>query len=166
MFYYAITINRNHQWFTLEAQKEDDPKYYATRDVDIGFLCNVISQKIESLRYLELVIHHREGLDYHIHGLIISDEIIPKELISGCCHIETVINLPKYKAYMTNHDVLYHKEFGDMPFINQEAIKEEIYQEMLRYYFSCKSAVKTVQRFGLVALKYFRALKDMEIDIQ
>lgn len=161
MFYYAITINRNHKWYALEVEKDTPLTQYKTRAYDVGFISNVIHQAL-NIRYLELVIHKNDTTDYHVHGLIISDNEITKELVKEKCHIETVLNLGKYQQYMINHDVEYHAVYGEMPYIEEEDAKKLAYNEMLSYFFSSRSAVKTVQRFGIMALKYYRQLKDME----
>lgn len=161
MYYYAITINPNHTWYALEVSKDTPIKQYLTREYDVGFTSNVIHSNL-NIRYLELVIHKNDTTEYHLHGLIISDFEITKELIKGKCHLEIVLNLGKYQKYMNNHDVIYSNIYGEMPYIDDNDTKTLAYNEMLSYFFSSRSAVKTVQRFGLMALKYYRQLKDME----
>lgn len=165
MFYYAITINKNHSWFELDMLD-------SSRDIDlnVGSLIlnstakNIISD-LHGIEYIDMVIHKNDLVDFHIHGLIASVNEITTLLIKGKCHLEVLMNMPKYEKYMYNHDVVLGRKFGDMPFYDSSDIKDNLYRDVLSYFFQSRSAVKTVQRYGLCALKYYSQLKSMEMDL-
>lgn len=167
MFYYAITINPNHEWYNISVDDDISLINYSLKERihDLIKTQHSIYDDIKSIRYLELVTHKNDTSSYHIHGLIICDNEITKLLVNKKCHIEAVLNLGKYQKYMINHDKVHQEIFGEMPYIDTDDQKTQVYQEMLSYYFSSKSALKTVQRFGLIALKYYRQLKEMEMEL-
>lgn len=159
MYMYAITINKQHNKYV-----GDDNDDLIGRMMSLNEVSKKIFDDFKNIYYLELVLHKNDISDYHYHGLLICENEIITLLAKGHFHIENLLNLPKYQKYMHNHDVIISQKWGEIPYYEKND-KENAYDEMLRYYFSSKSAKKTVQRFGIIALKYYRQLKDMEQDI-
>lgn len=166
VYFTAITINRNHEWFKLNNDENTSLELYKDFHFDLHRIKNLILNEIHNIEYINLVIHKNNITDYHIHGLIASNTEITVELLkSKCHHAGMVLNIGKYENYMINHDMIYQVKYGSMPYYDKETVKDNVYDEMIAYFFSSRSAVKTVQRYGVMALKYFNQLKAMEIEL-
>lgn len=164
MFYYAITINKSHKTFS-QFQNEQNPDLYDFVE-SIKYTIENILKDFKNIHYIDIVLHKNDLVDYHYHALIISQFEISIELAKGYFHLETIINLPKYQKYMHNHDKIISKEYGEMPYIDNDNFKENALNEMLSYMYQSRSALKTIQRFGQMALRHYKTLKMIEEDMR
>lgn len=164
MFYYAVTINKSHSMFG-QFQNEDKLSLVDFSQ-SIEQTIDNITDNFHNIEYIDIVLHKNELVDYHYHALIISRYEITVELARGCFHIETIKNLPKYEKYMYNHDLVISRKYGDMPYYDNDNVKDNALNEMLTYMYQSKSALKTIQRFGHIALRHYKTLKLIEEDIK
>ena len=133
---YALTINPGHKAFSP----------------DIKQVINYIIVNYKPF-YLEIVNHN----DDHYHSLMSVDDDIDTKSLNGDFHLEIVRNVSAYQKYMVNHDMIEHEIVGEMPYIENDSMID---------YLSVYGPVKTVQKYGFQALKYYKNLKDFYKDFK
>jgi len=101
--------------------------------------------------YLCLVNHS----DDHFHGLIAVDDGIT--ISKKFCHFEPIRNIKAYRRYMFDHDFVGSIEFGEMPYQENDSIID---------YLENNGPVKTVRKFGWLAVRYYKQLKDLYGDMK
>lgn len=164
MYFYAVTINKSHKMFG-QFQNDLKPELYDFVDSIEHTIQNIISE-YKNIHYIDIVLHKNELVDYHYHALIISAYEITIDMAKTSFHIESIINLPKYQKYMHNHDKVISKQYGDMPYFDNDNVKDNALNEMLSYMYQSRSALKTIQRFGQIALRHYKTLKMIEEDMK
>jgi len=149
MFNYAITINKNHNILTFHGLDLDD-------SLVLEFLKNML---IDQFEYVNLVGHHNNvdvtSID-HIHGLVTSDKPLNYLIGLNLFHVEVVRNPQAYIKYMYSHTL--HSSI--------EPIGSLAYQEnddMITYVI-VHGLVKTVEKYGMVALRNYKNLKEFYTD--
>ena len=102
--------------------------------------------------YLEIVNHAND----HYHALMqVDDDLSTMEKSKSFLHYETVRNVPAYMKYMYSHDVTDSEKIGELPYFENDSIVD---------YVLAFGAVKAVQRFGWVALRQYRNIKEFYLD--
>lgn len=133
---YAITINQGHSM------------YADTCD-------NVIILLINELRitYADIVNHAND----HYHALISTEvELVNNSIYGKMFHFEKVRNIPAYIKYMHSHDVTSKALMGELPYFETDSMID---------YLQMYGPVKTVQKYGFQALKYYKNIKEFYYDM-
>jgi hypothetical protein len=136
---FAITINQNHEIY----------------DQDIKLVQANISLHTTS-NYVLLVKHGLTKTE-HYHALIQTMYSFNYLKNKKIFHIEPVRNPEAYKKYMINHDLVEKNEIGELEFHEQDKLLD---------YCILHGPTATVQKFGMLALKYYKSLKEYYNDYQ
>jgi len=120
-------------------------------DIDIDKVVNNIIIEFQP-SYINLVNHN----DDHYHALVCVDDFLIKSK-NAPCHFELVRMFQAYIKYMYNHDVLSFRLVGEMPYYEDDS--------MIDYLLS-NGYIKTVQKFGWQALKYYSNIKQFYYDFK
>jgi hypothetical protein len=133
---YAITINYGNSMFAPSCD-------------------NVITKLILELgvTYCDVVNHSND----HFHALIFTEtELKNTPEFGKMFHFEKVRNIQAYTKYMHNHDVTQFALMGELPYFETESIID---------YLEAFGPTKTVQKYGLQALRQYRNLKEYYNDL-
>lgn len=131
---YAITINKAH---TLYID-------------NLELLTTILKDNTES-QYIELVNHQND----HIHGLIDTQYTLQQLKDLKAFHVEVIRNTKAYIKYMHSHDVVNTYKWGNLQYEEVDSIVDSIISI---------GAVKTVQKYGMQALRIYKQIKQFEED--
>jgi hypothetical protein len=136
---FAITINPNHHIYSTDIK-----------------LTQANLQLHTSSNYLYIVKHGITKTE-HYHVLIQTYYSFNDLKKLHLFHVEPVRNPEAYKKYMINHDLVEKIESGEMEFHEQDKLLD---------YCILHGPTATVQKFGMIALKYYKSLKEYYNDYQ
>lgn len=131
---YAITINKAH-------------KLYID---NLELLTTIIKDSTES-DYVELVNHSND----HLHGLIDTSYTLQQLKELKAFHVEPIRNTKAYIKYMHSHDEVDTFKWGQLQYEEIDSIVDSILSI---------GAVKTVQKYGMQALRIYKQIKEFEED--
>lgn len=136
---FALTINQNHDMY--------DPSLTMTvANLQLRLNCT----------YIYLVKHGLTKTE-HYHVLIQTSRNYNNLKGMKAFHIEPVRNPEAYKKYMMNHDLIEHYEVGEMDFHEQDKLID---------YCLLHGPTASVQKYGMIALKNYKNLKEFYNDYQ
>lgn len=137
---YAITVNPNHEIYNTDIQ-----------EVATAFTFKTLSS------YLLVAQHGKTTGKIHYHMLTETNKSLEDLKDLKFAHIEPVRNPVAYKKYMLNHDLIDKLEIGEMEFHEQDNLID---------YAMVHGVVKTVQKYGMIALRYYSNLKKFVSDYE
>ena len=135
----AITINQNHELYNS----------------DMNLLVANLQLKV-NCTYIFIVKHGLTKTE-HYHALIQTFRSFNNLKALKLFHVEPVRNPEAYKKYMMNHDLMEHNELGEMDFHEQDKLID---------YCILHGPTASVQKYGMIALKNYKNLKEFYNDYQ
>lgn len=109
--------------------------------------------KLDGHFYCEIVNHAND----HYHALIGTTYDLEKYVTFKSYHFERVRNIKAYQKYMYSHDLIEQYSFGEIGYHENDSIVDSVINI---------GALRTVQKYGWSALRYYKQLKEFELDFK